>query len=114
MTTWTLKQTFPTTSRGRNSVCLTNFSQGKKQISQILLTNLFVSVLLRHPKNNEDGLEDPWLMSFSHTGSNVTVVFSRDTLTTAIVKNVITVVLFIFISYVNSSLVHIFTKHQVG
>lgn len=82
----------------------------------IRFVSIFLGILITNPNfvSREDGLEDPWLMSFSNTGSNVTVVFSRDTLTTAVVKNVITVVLFIFISYVNSSLVHIFTKHQVG
>ncbi|XP_078103462.1 odorant receptor 131-2-like [Sander vitreus] len=52
-------------------------------------------------------------MNLSNTGSNFTTAVYRDTLTTAIIKNVITVVLCISINYVNSTLVYTFTKHQV-
>uniref|UniRef100_A0A4W6BND3 G-protein coupled receptors family 1 profile domain-containing protein n=1 Tax=Lates calcarifer TaxID=8187 RepID=A0A4W6BND3_LATCA len=52
-------------------------------------------------------------MSLSNTGRNLTTPVYRDNLQTAIVKNVITVVLCISINYVNSTLVHTFTKHQV-
>nr|XP_043879957.1 odorant receptor 131-2-like [Solea senegalensis] len=52
-------------------------------------------------------------MNFSNTGRNVTTLVVRDTLQTAIIKNVITVVLCISINYINSTLVHTFTKHQV-
>ncbi len=63
----------------------------------------------------QTGLKDAvsWLMSFSNTGRNVTKAGYRDTLNTAIIKNVITVVLCISINYVNGALVHIFKKHQV-
>ncbi|XP_078103463.1 odorant receptor 131-2-like [Sander vitreus] len=52
-------------------------------------------------------------MNLSNTGSNFTTAVYRDTLNTAIIKNVITVVLCISINYVNSTLVYTFTKHQV-
>ncbi|XP_026202993.1 odorant receptor 131-2-like [Anabas testudineus] len=52
-------------------------------------------------------------MSLSNTNYNFTTPVYRDTVETAIFKNVITVVLCISISYVNSTLVHTFTKHQV-
>ncbi|XP_039653075.1 odorant receptor 131-2-like [Perca fluviatilis] len=52
-------------------------------------------------------------MNLSNTGSNFTTVVYRNTLNTAIIKNVITVVLCISINYVNSTLVYTFTKHQV-
>ncbi|XP_039653077.1 odorant receptor 131-2-like [Perca fluviatilis] len=52
-------------------------------------------------------------MNLSNTGSNFTTAVYRDTLNTAIMKNVITVVLCISINYVNSTLVYTFTKHQV-
>ncbi|XP_051270738.1 odorant receptor 131-2-like [Dicentrarchus labrax] len=52
-------------------------------------------------------------MSLSNTNRNVTTTVYRDTLNTAIIKNVITVVLCISINYVNGTLVHTFKKHQV-
>ncbi|XP_037642303.1 odorant receptor 131-2-like [Sebastes umbrosus] len=52
-------------------------------------------------------------MSLSNTSRNFTTAVYRDTLNTAIIKNVITVVLCIAINYVNGTLVHTFTKHQV-
>ncbi|XP_026202994.1 odorant receptor 131-2-like [Anabas testudineus] len=52
-------------------------------------------------------------MSLSNINKNFTTPVYRDTVETAIFKNVITVVLCIFINYVNSTLVHTFTKHQV-
>ncbi|XP_042350306.1 odorant receptor 131-2-like [Plectropomus leopardus] len=52
-------------------------------------------------------------MSVSNTGRNFTTVVYRDTLNTAVIKNVITVVLCISINFVNGTLVHTFTKHQV-
>ncbi|XP_039653074.1 odorant receptor 131-2-like [Perca fluviatilis] len=52
-------------------------------------------------------------MNLSNTGSNFTTTVYRDTLNTAIMKNVITVVLCISINYVNSTLVYTFSKHQV-
>uniref|UniRef100_A0A3Q0RRC8 G-protein coupled receptors family 1 profile domain-containing protein n=1 Tax=Amphilophus citrinellus TaxID=61819 RepID=A0A3Q0RRC8_AMPCI len=44
---------------------------------------------------------------------NSTTVVYRDSLSTAIVKNLITVVLSVSIVYVNSTLVHTFKKHEV-
>ncbi|XP_049430830.1 odorant receptor 131-2-like [Epinephelus fuscoguttatus] len=52
-------------------------------------------------------------MSLSNSDRNFTTAVYRDTLNTAIIKNVITVVLCISINYVNGTLVHTFTKHQV-
>ncbi|XP_073323678.1 odorant receptor 131-2-like [Pagrus major] len=52
-------------------------------------------------------------MSLSNTDRNVTAVVYRDSLNIAIIKNVITVVLCISISFVNGVLVHTFRKHQV-
>ncbi|XP_056245489.1 odorant receptor 131-2-like [Seriola aureovittata] len=52
-------------------------------------------------------------MSLSNTGRNFTTPVYRDTLQTAVVKNVITVVLCISINYINSALIHTFKKHQV-
>ncbi|XP_040890329.1 odorant receptor 131-2-like [Toxotes jaculatrix] len=52
-------------------------------------------------------------MSLSNTGRNFTAPVYRDNLQTAIIKNVITVVLCISINYINSTLVHTFKKHQV-
>ncbi|XP_028285613.1 odorant receptor 131-2-like [Parambassis ranga] len=52
-------------------------------------------------------------MNLSNTGSNVTADVYRDTLNTSITKNVFTVVLSISIVYVNSTLVHTFTRHQI-
>ncbi|XP_031156156.1 odorant receptor 131-2-like [Sander lucioperca] len=52
-------------------------------------------------------------MDLSNTGSNFTTAVYQDTLATAIIKNVITVVLCISINYVNSTLVYTFSKHQV-
>ncbi|KAA8577649.1 hypothetical protein FQN60_002504 [Etheostoma spectabile] len=45
---------------------------------------------------------------------NVTVVLQyRDSFTKAVIKNVIVVVLGIFINYINAGLIHTFRKHQV-
>nr|XP_046241088.1 odorant receptor 131-2-like [Scatophagus argus] len=52
-------------------------------------------------------------MNFSHAGRNVTALVYRDSFTTAVIKNVITVVFCFCINYINSTLVHIFNKHQV-
>ncbi|XP_034725865.1 odorant receptor 131-2-like [Etheostoma cragini] len=52
-------------------------------------------------------------MNLSNTGSSFPTAVYRDTLTTAIIKNGITVVLCISINYVNSTLVYTFSKHQV-
>ncbi|XP_054472053.1 odorant receptor 131-2-like [Anoplopoma fimbria] len=52
-------------------------------------------------------------MNLSNAGRNFTTAVYRDTLNSAIVKNVITVVLCISINFVNGTLVHTFTKHQV-
>ncbi|XP_058488294.1 odorant receptor 131-2-like [Solea solea] len=52
-------------------------------------------------------------MNLSNVSRNFTTPVVRDTLQVAIIKNVITVVLCISINYVNSTLVHTFTKHQV-
>ncbi|XP_028430505.1 odorant receptor 131-2-like [Perca flavescens] len=52
-------------------------------------------------------------MNLSNIGINFTTAVYRDTLNTAIIKNMITVVLCISINYVNSTLVYTFTKHQV-
>ncbi|XP_070759427.1 odorant receptor 131-2-like [Enoplosus armatus] len=52
-------------------------------------------------------------MNLSNTGRNFTTTVYRDTLNTAVIKNVITVGLCISINYVNGTLVHIFKKHQV-
>ena len=38
----------------------------------------------------------------------------RDTLSTAVIKNVFTVALCISINYINGTLVHTFTRHQVS
>ncbi|KAI4826934.1 hypothetical protein KUCAC02_030364 [Chaenocephalus aceratus] len=45
--------------------------------------------------------------------SNFTTVVYRDSLNVAIIKNVVTVVLCIFINFINGTLVHTFRKHQV-
>ncbi|KAK2861506.1 hypothetical protein Q5P01_001039 [Channa striata] len=52
-------------------------------------------------------------MSLSNTSRNVTAPVYRDTVQTAVLKNVITVVLCISINYVNGTLVYTFKKHQV-
>ncbi|XP_076003235.1 odorant receptor 131-2-like [Genypterus blacodes] len=52
-------------------------------------------------------------MNFSNNGRNVTTPVYRDTLQVAIIKNVITVTLCIVINYVNVTLVHTFTQHQI-
>ncbi|XP_034725357.1 odorant receptor 131-2-like [Etheostoma cragini] len=52
-------------------------------------------------------------MNLSNTGSSFPTAVYRDTLTTAIIKNGITVVFCISINYVNSTLVYTFSKHQV-
>ncbi|KAM6980510.1 odorant receptor 134-1 [Aplochiton taeniatus] len=53
-------------------------------------------------------------MNFSAAGSNTSsVVFARDTFSMAVTKNVIVVALCISINYINGSLVHTFSKHQV-
>ncbi|XP_034725859.1 odorant receptor 131-2-like [Etheostoma cragini] len=52
-------------------------------------------------------------MNLSNTGSSFPTAVYRDNLTTAIIKNGITVVLCISINYVNSTLVYTFSKHQV-
>ncbi|XP_062270725.1 odorant receptor 131-2-like [Scomber scombrus] len=52
-------------------------------------------------------------MNFSNPGRNFTTNVYRDTLNTAIIKNVITVVLCISINYINSTLVHTFRKHEI-
>ncbi|KAM7401557.1 hypothetical protein PAMP_016864 [Pampus punctatissimus] len=52
-------------------------------------------------------------MNVSNTGRNFTTAVYRDTLNTAIIKNVITVVLCISINYINGTLVHTFRKHQI-
>ncbi|XP_067089064.1 odorant receptor 131-2-like [Osmerus mordax] len=53
-------------------------------------------------------------MNFSAGESNFTVVLmERDTFETALTKNIILVALCISINYINSMLVHTFTKHQV-
>ncbi|XP_046882528.1 odorant receptor 131-2-like [Hypomesus transpacificus] len=53
-------------------------------------------------------------MNFSAGESNVTVVLmQRDTFETALIKNIIVVALSLSINYINSMLVHTFTKHQV-
>ncbi|XP_034096080.1 odorant receptor 131-2-like [Gymnodraco acuticeps] len=44
---------------------------------------------------------------------NFTTVVYRDSLNVAIIKNVVTVVLCIFINFINGTLVHTFRKHQV-
>lgn len=49
----------------------------------------------------------------SNAGMNSTTAVYRDTLSTAIIKNLITVGLSVSIIYINSSLVHTFTKHEV-
>ncbi|KAK1901263.1 Odorant receptor 131-2, partial [Dissostichus eleginoides] len=45
--------------------------------------------------------------------SNFTTVVYRDSLNVAIIKNVVTVVLCVFINYINGTLVHTFRKHQL-
>ena len=53
-------------------------------------------------------------MNFSAGESNFTVVLmQRDTFETALTKNIIVVALCLSINYINSMLVHTFTKHQV-
>ncbi|XP_067089301.1 odorant receptor 131-2-like [Osmerus mordax] len=53
-------------------------------------------------------------MNFSAGESNFTVVLmERDTFETALTKNIIVVALCLSINYINSTLVHTFTKHQV-
>ncbi|XP_071396991.1 odorant receptor 131-2-like [Centroberyx affinis] len=52
-------------------------------------------------------------MNLSNVGSNSTTVVYRDTISTAIIKNVITVALCISINYVNGTLIHTFNKHQI-
>jgi len=53
-------------------------------------------------------------MNFSAGERNVTVVLmERDTFETALTKNIIVVALCLSINYINSTLVHTFTKHQV-
>ncbi|XP_026203002.1 odorant receptor 131-2-like [Anabas testudineus] len=52
-------------------------------------------------------------MNLSNSSTNFTTPVYRDTVETSILKNVVTVVLCISINYVNGSLVHTFTKHQV-
>ena len=48
------------------------------------------------------------------SSANVTVVLQyRDSFTKAVIKNVIVVVLGISINYINASLIHTFSKHQV-
>ncbi|KAM9813317.1 odorant receptor 131-2-like [Neosynchiropus ocellatus] len=52
-------------------------------------------------------------MSHSIAASNLTTVVSRDSLPTAIVKNMITVVLSISVIFINGTLIHTFRQHQV-
>ncbi|XP_071767386.1 odorant receptor 131-2-like [Centroberyx gerrardi] len=52
-------------------------------------------------------------MNLSNVGSNSTTAVYRDTISTAVIKNVITVALCISINYVNGTLVHTFNKHQI-
>ncbi|XP_059184828.1 odorant receptor 131-2-like [Centropristis striata] len=52
-------------------------------------------------------------MSLSNNSKNFTTAVYRDTLSTAIIKNMTTVVLCISINYVNGILVHTFRKHKV-
>ncbi|XP_062326382.1 odorant receptor 131-2-like [Osmerus eperlanus] len=53
-------------------------------------------------------------MNFSAGESNFTVVLmERDTFETALTKNIIVVAFCLSINYINSTLVHTFTKHQV-
>lgn len=48
------------------------------------------------------------------SSANVTVVVQyRDSLTKAVMKNVIVFVLGVSINYINASLIHTFCKHQV-
>ena len=47
------------------------------------------------------------------TGNSSSAVLLRDTLTTAVAKNVIVVALCISINYINGTLVHTFFKHEV-
>lgn len=51
-------------------------------------------------------------MNSSSYGQNVSAPV-RDSYNTAVVKNVIVVALGFIINYINGSLVHTFTKHQV-
>ncbi|XP_071767388.1 odorant receptor 131-2-like [Centroberyx gerrardi] len=53
-------------------------------------------------------------MNLSSVGGNVTSVGNyRDTFSTAVAKNVIVVALCISINYINGTLVHTFSKHQI-
>ncbi|XP_033822292.2 odorant receptor 131-2-like [Periophthalmus magnuspinnatus] len=63
----------------------------------------------------QDILTPCWIfpMNFSSSGSNSTPVVVRDDLKTAIVKNVITVILCLSINYINATLVYIFMKHEI-
>ncbi|KAM3621395.1 uncharacterized protein V6R79_010705 [Siganus canaliculatus] len=48
------------------------------------------------------------------SNANITSTgIKRDTFTTAVIKNVIVTVLCIFINFINSTLVHTFSKHQI-
>ncbi|XP_030274893.1 odorant receptor 131-2-like [Sparus aurata] len=48
------------------------------------------------------------------SSANVTVVLQyRDSFTEAVIKNVIVLALGIFINYINASLIHTFSKHQI-